>query len=888
MNVNTRNRFIVFGILTVALFAVLFVQLARLTLVQGEELAAKSAELKQREITVAGARGSILDRNGLPLAYDVKSYNVQFYRDPTKNTETDRAYYTSVIMKMIDIVEKNGGKTVDTFAIKRDEKTGEYYFDFGIKNEENKQKREEEWRKNMYVTSDSLKTVEQIYLFLRNKYQIPSEMGFEDAAKILSVWQDVQLSSWVAYKPVDVAYNVSTQTVAEIQTYKDELTGMSIEDSTSRVYPKGAVAAHVIGYMGRITEDTVSDVNGYGYVDNDHYTQDELNRAYNKSEDGAVTGAPTLQDIGYSVDDLIGVNGVEKSMEAYLTGNRSSRQGKQVVEIDNMAVVQNVLSSTQPSQGDNVMLTIDLPLQQVVEKSLADNIPKIREAQIAAFNDPKNAKKYEGKKLDELDLAESGAVVVMDVHSGDVLAMASNPSFDLNLFTGGIDEETYKALSTDKTAPLFNKAIASKATPGSIFKMVTGLGALMEGELDPTRGTTLTETITCEGTYTKDIINLKDAPSCWKTHGYETAHANQDIVKGLEHSCNFYFYTLAGRMGIDLLDKWTEKFGLTSSTGIQLPGEAVGQVGSQKQMFNPYRDIDEQSSALPVLVWKTGQYSVVKLITDYAKGVERTFTEEEIEDAAKEIVYLMGISWHTDEDTGNTVDADKVTIGKHIRDILYDKLGISQKVSVQLSRDIASSLSELMWTPALTVRTGIGQGITAVTPIAVARYISAIVNGGTVYQANIIDKIVAQDGTVVLDQQPEVFGTLDANPVYLEKLIEGMSSVVSAEEGTAQDFFSDWEYQLQIGGKTGTAQVSTTDLENNSWFVCFAPYSKEDPTVEPEIAVVVYVPHGYQGGQSCKVARDILQYYLDQKKVVAEQTIPDSDSLVYGAEKQGI
>jgi penicillin-binding protein 2 len=886
MNANVRNRFIVFGIVTVALFAILFVQLTHLTLVQGEELAAQASELDQREITVSGARGSILDRNGLPLAYDVKSYNIQFYRDPTKNTETDRAYYTSIIKQAIDIVEKNDGegKTVDDFAIKLNEQTGEYYFDFGITNQENIKSRETEWRKNMYVDTDSLKTPEQIYLFLRNKYKIPSEMDFAEASKILSVWQDVQLSSWVAYKPVDVAYNVSTQTVAEIETHKAELEGMSIADSTARVYPKDSVAAHIIGYLGRITEDTISDVNGYGYVDNSHYTLGELNRIY---KSGKTQRTPTLQDLGYNVDDLIGVEGVEKSMEAYLTGNRTVRQGKQVVEIDNMATVQNVLSSTQPSQGYNVMLTIDIPLQQAVEKSLADNIPKIYDEQVKAFNEdrlkPLNKQKYAGKELDKLNLANSGAAVVMNVKTGEVLAMASYPSYDLNLFTGGIDKATYDALKEDKATPLFNKAIASRATPGSIFKMVTGLGALMEGEKDISKGTSLTDRITCEKVYTIGILDTKNAPECWLKSNNEVQHGNQDIVAGLEHSCNFYFYTLAGRMGIDLLDKWTNKFGLTSSTGIELPGELVGQVGSQKLLFDAHKDIDKQASSLPMLVMETGQYSVFNLIKTYAERVERTYTDDEIRAAAKEIVYLMGEKWTSENVNGVTYlkDANGAYIGQRIREILFNKLGISEKVSTQLSSDISSSLTELLWTPTKTVATGIGQGITAVTPIAVARYISAIANGGTVYQANIVDKVVAQDGTVVMDKQPEAFGTLDAPQIYLDKLIEGMSSVVSAEEGTAQKYFKDFEYQDKIAGKTGTAQVSKIDLENNSWFVCMAPYDKLDPTVKPEIAIVVYVPHGYQGGLSCYVARDIIQYYMDQKENVAEQTIPESDSLVY-------
>ena len=523
-----------------------------------------------------------------------------------------------------------------------------------------------------------------------------------------------------------------------------------------------------------------------------------------------------------------------------------------------------------------------------MEKSLADNIPKIHQKQVDDFNadrlKPEKSQKYKDiNDISDLNLAESGAAVVMKVDTGEVLAMASYPSFDLNLFTGGIDDDIYQAMRKDPATPLFNKAIASRATPGSIFKMVTGLGALMEGQIDEKKGTTLSERITCEGTYTTDILDIKNAPKCWKTHNYEVEHGNQGIVEGLEHSCNFYFYTLAGRMGIDLLNKWGDKFGLTSSTGIELPGELVGQIGGQKLLYDPSKDIDHQASAQPKLVMETGPYSVANQIKAYAEGVGVTYTDDQVLDAAHEIVNLMGITWQAKKE-GNityTVDEAGVTIGQHIRDILFDKLGISKKVSSQLSSDISGVLTELQWTPTRTVATGIGQGITAVTPIAVARYVAAVVNGGTVYQANIVDKVVAQDGTVVLDKQPEVFDTLDAPQDFLDKIVEGMSSVVSAEEGTAADYFKDFQYTNQIGGKTGTAQVSKIDLENNSWFVCFAPYDKADPTVKPEIAVVVYVPHGYQGALSTYVAQDIIKYYMDQKQIVAEQTIPDSNALVY-------
>ncbi len=894
MNVNIRNRFIIFTVITLLMFGVLFVQLFRLTIVKGEKYAAEADKLYKREITVSGARGSILDQSGLPLAYDQKSFNVQFYRDPNKNTEADRAYYTGIIIDTIGIIEGNNEQTVDTFAIKFNAETGEFYFDFGITNEKAIADREANWRKNMYV--DKTLSPEQIYLFLRDKYQIPEEMDFTEASKILSIWQDVQMNSWVAYEPVDVAYNVSIQTVAEIETHSAQLEGMSIAESTVRIYPRGSVAAHVIGYEGRITEDILvrytkaADEEVAGRIsarmaDDILKSYDTLKEAstgsltdFRFSED-EIAGVGSLLDLGYKVDDLIGVEGIEKSMEAYLTGNTIDRQGKEVVEVDNMAVVQNVVSSTEPAQGDNVMLTLDMGLQLIAEKALADEIPEIYDAQVAKFIENKdtdrNDKKigdYTGLKLEELDLARSGAVVVLDVNTGNVLAMANNPSYDLNLFTGGIDDEIYKALRKDKAAPLFNKATQSLAMPGSVFKMVTATAALMEGKTD------LSEKTSCDYWYT-DGIDIEDAPHCWD-RSYSSRHQDQTVVQGLKNSCNFYFFTLAGRLGIDNLDKWGDKYGLTTATGIELPNEAVGIVGNQELLYNADLPIDKQKNSLPMLVYKTGVFSMVNLLKGFAEERDVEYSDALIEQTAETLVELMGMEW--DE---NWEDAEGYSLGDHIRSILSDMLNIRTAVSKGRGWDvqISSVLMQLHWSKFMTVTTGIGQGITEVTPIAVARYVAAVANGGTVYEAHVVDKVLDQEGNVVYDQEPVVFDTLGANEEYIKAIQEGMSDVVSAEEGgTAAGYFKNFpdEYLKQIAGKTGTAQVSTVDLENNSWFVCFAPYSKDDPTVKPEIAVVVYIPNGLAGGYASYVAQDILQYWFDRQKIVAEQTIPAIDTLM--------
>lgn len=838
--VNIRNRFIVLSILILGFFAVLFVQLIQLTLVKGEEYAEKTGALDERTITVTGARGSILDRNGLPLAYDQKSYDVQFYRDPTKNSQTDRAYYTGIIIDMIKVVEQNGGETVDTFAIKYDQKTGEYYFDWGITNKKAMESRESKWRENMYVGTK--RTPEEIYLYLRTKYQIPSEMGYGDARKILSIWQDVQLASWVAYKPVNVAYNVSIQTVAQIETHSAELEGMSIADSTVRIYPRNGVAAHTIGYLGRIQDDPED--------------PDDLKE---------------WKDKGYSVDDLVGVEGIEQGMEEYLTGNSAERQGQRVVEVDNMAIIVNEISSTQPKQGDNVMLTIDIPLQLALEDSLAKNIPKINQDQQGIFNKNEKGKYDKIEDIDDLDLAKSGAAVVIDVDNGEILAMGSYPSFDLNLFTGGIDKEVFDELNDDKAAPLFNKAVSSRATPGSIFKMVTGLAGLMEKKI------TLNTIINCEDKYTKHIKAGSKAPECWTRHPEN--HQNQTIVEGLMHSCNYYFFTVSEKLDIDLISKWGKKFGLTDSTGIEIPGEAVGQIYEENILYDPEKSISEQKTWAPYLVKKR----IVELLNGYAEVRQVEYDKDLIDKTADDLLYLAGMKWHRDEKDNNILkDERNIRMGDHVRHILSINLQISERVSWAngWSNEITSYLEQLRWAQFDTITTGIGQGVIQVTPIAVARYVAALVNGGTVFETHVVDKVVAQDGTVIIDKQPVVYDTLDAPPQYLDAIKRGMAEVVSGEDGTATERFKNFKYKDKIGGKTGTAQVSTIDLENNSWFVCFAPYDKNDPNVKPEIAVVVYVPNGYSGGLSSPVAQDIVEFYLDRKKIVAEQTMPDTNAIV--------
>jgi len=161
---------------------------------------------------------------------------------------------------------------------------------------------------------------------------------------------------------------------------------------------------------------------------------------------------------------------------------------------------------------------------------------------------------------------------------------------------------------------------------------------------------------------------------------------------------------------------------------------------------------------------------------------------------------------------------------------------------------------------------GIGQSITQVTPVAVARYVSAICNGGTVYDAQIVDKIIAADGRVVLEKEPVVANQIDTDPYYYELIMDGMEDVTSADDGgTAGKYFKEARYE--IAAKTGTSQRTELDVENNAWMVGYAPFD------DPQIVVVVYIQNGYSGAMASPALIEVIEHYLDsQSKTESTQS----------------
>ena len=810
------------------LFIVLIVQLYFLQVRDYEENAASAESKKTKTITSQGQRGTIMDVNSLTLAYDKQIYNIQFYRDPN-NGKSAIEGYTKAIIDVIDIVERNGGTLDTSFSLKQDEMTGLWVFTWNNSRYTQSQQdaREKMWRSNFYVSS-----VPQQELFSRlcTSYNVPDDLSTEKKIQVLGVWETMQNNAFLS-QPVTIASNVSWETVIEVEAKALTLDGISVSVSSTRVYPNNTLACHVIGYIGRIQN------------------YDTYYESY--------------QPKGYSMSDLIGLDGVEKTMEDWLTPNTTQRKGKRIVEIDRYGAISRTLSTTEATDGNNIKLTIDSNLQRVAEQALAENIEEIRNTQEDLLNSDSwldtNKEVLQGTTRDfesnPIKLAEKGAVVVVDM-KGRVLALASYPPYDPNAFIVGGDAAADILL--DSRNPLVNYAIGSRDTPGSIFKMVTAMAGLMNGQLS------LTETISDEGRFTK--YDSTNPPRCWVNQKRLDLHKDQTVQLGLSHSCNYFFYTVGSRLYENTdnqLYKTAALYGLTTKTGIDLPGELQGYVGSQTTLYDKNKAISaaEQATWRPSIVFNNIKKHLISVGEDYGM----TFEEAKLNKCVKRLMDMA-------------VDYNQGDWLPEIRTILMEELDMPRElVYLQIvAGDTYIMLNEIKWGGSEAIMCAVGQSITAVTPVAVARYVAAIANGGEVYDLRLIDSIISPEGEVISQSSPILASELDCPEEYLQAIREGMKGVVDPEGGgTATKYFSDFSYKDEIGAKTGTAEKTDIDLENNAWMVAFAPYD------DPEIAMVVYIPNGYSGAHCSPTIRDVLEYYLDQRLIQTEDFMAPSNSLAY-------
>lgn len=476
-----------------------------------------------------------------------------------------------------------------------------------------------------------------------------------------------------SFVPISVANNLDWKTFSNLNVNMPDLPGIQPDAGKTRFYPERELAAHIIGYVGSVSEEEL-------------------------------TGDPLLE----MPDFKIGKNGIEKVLDEKLRGNAGNSQ----VEVNVLGRMIRELSKQDSVAGDAARLTIDIELQKFVSNRVRD---------------------------------ESAGIVVMDIHTGEIMAIASTPSFDPNDFNNGISQVKWDALRNDIRKPLINKPVSGQYSPGSTFKMIVALAALEDGIVTPE------ETKVCYYRYPFGDRVFH----CWNRNG----HGKINIVQALAQSCDVYFYRLARELGIDKIHDMAARFGIGERFNIGIMSEAKG--------INPNGD------------WKYG---------------------------------VVGERWQGGD----------------------------------------------------TINVGIGQGYVSTTALQLAVMTSRMANGGKMVNP----KIYFDDDSYTQAAD------MGVSPENLKIVLKGMEDVYNHQRGTGfAHRLRNKEYKL--GGKSGTTQVRGISAaerqsgvignEDKEWIArdhgLFVAYG---PVENPKYAVSVLIEHGGGGSAAATVARDILEYAIEQ------------------------
>lgn len=493
--VNARTGFLTaFFIITIAVYSIIL----SYTVIADNGENGENA-IKTYDITVEAARGEILDRNGLTLVSNRQGNSIKFNAALFPSKQADR---NRIIASLIELCESNNEEWTDNLPIEFNV-NGVLVFKEDRENDIKSLKHKNMLNLNAYATAENCLDA------LIDMYGL-EEYDRVTARKIASVQYEMWRTGYSVKNPYSFAEDISSATVSIIKEKSEYFQGVETEVDTYREFTDGTLAPHIIGVTGIISGD---EYNSYSEeldekLESGEYTQDEMQ---------------LLELNAYTLTDYVGKFGIEGAMEEYLRGEK----GIKTISIDND---NNVTSeySVLPEQGDSVILTVESGLQRVAQNSLATRILELTSAS---------------------GLPPAGAVAVIDVDTGEILASASYPSYDLSEYF-----DKYNELLKADGSPLINRVLQSTYEPGSTMKLSTALAGLEEGAIDSE------SRFYCNSEFQYYDITF----SCLDAHG------NFNVVSALEKSCNIYFYNVAQLLGIDVMNEYSKKLGLGEKTGVEL------------------------------------------------------------------------------------------------------------------------------------------------------------------------------------------------------------------------------------------------------------------------------------------------------------------------------
>lgn len=887
------------------LMIILILRLFVLTVVEGSDWQSKADSVSIKRVYTSAPRGEIFDRYGRLLAGNHSSFTVFFTGANYASKEIN-----SQALVLINLLKENGENINDNLPLLYNAE-GSLYFTYD--------REIENWLHSMdmplnytaeeafnalriihgveedmdrYEAQEHLQTVNSIYppisvknmkylqelekenflgryffdfdlkpqetfLALRKYFNIEDHLSEEDARDIMIVRNELAAQGYLAYLPATIATGISPETIVTLSERSTEFPSVDVVAEAVRYYPNEETAAHAIGYLGKISGREME--------------------AYREK--------------GYSASDLVGKEGAEKAFEDILRG----KDGVKHVEVNNKGTPVRVLNEVEAEKGQNIHLTIDLDLQITAQEAVRQGLEKIRTAGTfeSIYGNYKYSRAYRN--------AFVGAAVAIEVETGEVLAMHSEPSFDLNLFATGISKEDWDSLQSENPRdplsplPLFNVAARTAVQPGSTFKMVTATAALDSG-LDPYLKIRDGGAVKVGNrTYGCILWNMSRG-----THGY------LNLFEALEVSCNYYFFDIStGRdyyrgkslnfdeqMDIARLTSYAEQFGLGLPTGIEI-AEAVVPVPSEQRKMSAMKTYLRN-----VLIGRAEIY----FKDDIIKNKELMM---------KQIDTI--VNWTEENPSRNEILERLPKLG--VRDDMIETVGDLAKFSY---------FNQAAWTLGDEFNIAIGQGENAYTPIQMANYVATLGNNGVRNQVSLLRAIEDQG---LKEKEPGIPMQVGDQGIFAD-VIEGMRRVAHGSRGSGRVFFAN--FPVSVAAKTGTAEragkihppdeveylkhylprinsslswaeveeemyrlleeypdVYTSensasrqavlnlsrgrvtlasmdrfkdDYDNFSWFVAMAPADN------PKIAVAVLLFQGGSGSYAGPIAREIIGKYLELDK----------------------
>lgn len=494
-----KDKYFIMSVITLIGFVFIFINLFKLQIINHSSYLDKSKSHLSTSEVIWAPRGKILDRYGRPIVTNKLGFSVSFCDANLTNDQLN-----DLILNTLELFKLNNDAYIDTFPMEFSD--GKYIFKYN--NLEGDQL-EEKVRNAKFALgiSDNLNEDECVDA-LKEKFGIDSRYTKEEILDIITVRYEMLIRNFFNSSSFVISNDVSLKTVSAIEENNEFYKGLDIISSQVRNYVNDTMAAHILGTVGIIYQEE-----------------------YEK-----------LKNDGYTTNSVIGKAGLEKVLEKDIRGINGTKKISQTIGSDPL------VSKTDAIPGNNAMLTIDLRLQKVAEDMLKKTIDNIK---IESINKYGNAGSDVG----------GGCVIVEDIQTGEILAMANYPTYNPATFN-----KDYNKLSLDTQMPLFNRAISGMYPPGSVFKMLTTIAAMEEGVVD--KNTLIEDKGKYE--YYDQVFN------CWiYTQSGET-HGMMDAANALKNSCNYYYYEVAKRLGNEKIYEYGKKMMLGEKTGIEIDGESRG------------------------------------------------------------------------------------------------------------------------------------------------------------------------------------------------------------------------------------------------------------------------------------------------------------------------